>query len=141
MAASNLTAGAGSDSLVLKLSQDAFRGSAQYTVSVDGKQVGGTFTASALKSSGQSDTLTMKGDWAAGAHKVEVKFLNDAWGGTAATDRNLYVDGAAYNGEAVPGAAKALMSAGAQSFAFEEKASFATLTAGSGMDTRISALA
>ena len=73
-----LSAGTGSDTLVLKISQDAYQGSAQYTVSVDGKQVGGTFTASASHAAKQSDTLTLKGDWAAGAHKVEVKFLNDA---------------------------------------------------------------
>jgi predicted xylan-binding protein with Ca-dependent carbohydrate-binding module/glycosyl hydrolase family 16 len=116
----SLTAGSGPDSLVLKLSQDAYQGDAQYTVSVDGKQVGGTFTASALKSSGQSDTLTLRGDWGPGEHKVEVEFLNDAWGGTAATDRNLHIDGAAYNGEALAGAAADLMSAGAEGFAFTE---------------------
>ena len=32
-------------------------------------------------------------------------FLNDAYRGTAATDRNLYVEGATYNGAAVAGAA------------------------------------
>lgn len=113
------SAGSGADSLVLKISQDAYQGDAQYTVSVDGKQVGGTFTASAWRSAGQSDTLTLKGDWAAGEHKVEVKFLNDAWGGSADTDRNLHVDAATYNGAAVSGAAQAIESdwkAGAFSF-------------------------
>ena len=117
-----LSAGSGSDSLVLKVSQDAYQGSAEYQVLVDGKQVGGTFTASALKSSGQSDTLTLKGDWAAGVHRVEVKFLNDAWDGTPATDRNLYVDGGAYNGKALDGVAAALNSAGIKAFAFTEAA-------------------
>jgi beta-glucanase (GH16 family) len=46
------------------------------------------------------------GNWAAGNHNVQVDFLNDAWGGTAATDRNLYVDGATYNGASVGGAAQ-----------------------------------
>ncbi|MBD0271191.1 MAG: family 16 glycosylhydrolase [Acetobacteraceae bacterium] len=140
MAASNLFAGSGPDTLVLKLSQDAYKGSAQYTASVDGKQVGGTFTASALRARGEADTLTLKGDWAAGAHEVEVEFLNDAWGGTAATDRNLHIDGATYNGEALAGAAADLMSAGSASFAFEEAAPaprFATLTAGSGPDSLV----
>ena len=105
-ATSTLNAGTGPDSLVLKISQDAYQRDAQYTVSVDGKQVGGTFTASASHAAKQSDTLTLKGDWAAGAHKVSVKFLNDAWGGTAATDRNLHVDSATYNGKAVAGAAQ-----------------------------------
>jgi hypothetical protein len=91
-------------------------------VKVDGAQVGGTFTASALHAAGQSDTLTLKGDWAAGPHRVEVAFLNDAWGGTAATDRNLYLDAATYNGKAVPGSALAFAQSGAQGFAFTEAA-------------------
>jgi hypothetical protein len=82
----SLSAGSGPDTLVLKINQDAWQGSAQYTVKVDGVQIGGVFTASALRSSGQFDTLTLKGDWKPGAHRVEVNFLNDAWGGSAATD-------------------------------------------------------
>jgi beta-glucanase (GH16 family) len=140
MPATQLTAGAGPDTLVLKISQDHYQGSAQYRVLVDGKQVGGTFTASALRSRGEFDTLTLRGDWGPGAHDVEVEFLNDAWGGTAATDRNLFVEGATYNGEALAGAAADLMSAGSASFAFEEAAPaprFATLTAGSGPDSLV----
>jgi predicted xylan-binding protein with Ca-dependent carbohydrate-binding module len=122
-APATLSAGTGPDSLVLKISQDAYQGSAQYTVSVDGKQIGGTFTASASHAATQSDTLTLKGDWAAGAHKVSVNFLNDAWGGSAATDRNLYLDSATYNGQAVAGAAKAILgSAAPGAFAFTEAA-------------------
>ena len=86
-------AGTGPDRLVLKISQDAYQGSAEYTVSVDGEQIGGTFTASASNSAGESDTLTLKGDWDAGRHEVAVTFLNDKWDGTPDTDRNLYVDG------------------------------------------------
>ncbi|MBL6081652.1 family 16 glycosylhydrolase [Belnapia sp. T18] len=117
----SLTAGSGPDSLVLKLTQDHWQGSAQYTVKVDGVQVGGTFTASALRGSGQFDTLTLKGNWAAGAHKVEVNFLNDGWGGTSDTDRNLYVESATYAGLAVGGAALNLGRSGAQSFSFTEQ--------------------
>ena len=117
-----LTAGSGADELVLKISQDAYQGDAQYTVTVDGEQVGETFTAGALKSSGQSDTLTLKGDWAAGAHDVEVRFLNDAYGGSATADRNLHLDAATYNGQAVAGAAASLWDAGAAGFAFTEAA-------------------
>jgi hypothetical protein len=112
-----LAAGAGADSLVLKASQDAYQGSAQYQVFVDGAQVGGTFTASAWHSAGQSDTLTLKGDWGPGEHAVEVRFLNDKWDGTADTDRNLHLDGATYNGQAIAGAAQAVMS-GSQPGAF-----------------------
>jgi hypothetical protein len=41
------------------------------------------------------------GKWSAGEHKIEVQFLNDAYGGTASADRNLYVEaievGGTYN--------------------------------------------
>ncbi|WP_206664839.1 carbohydrate-binding domain-containing protein [Dankookia rubra] len=116
----SLSAGSGSDVLVLKFSQDAYQGSAQYTVKIDGVQVGGTFTASAWHSSDSVDTLTLKGNWALGQHQVSVTFLNDAWGGTAATDRNLYLDSATYNGTALPGVAKALMITGPESFVFTD---------------------
>ncbi len=112
------TVGSGPDSLVLKVSQDAYQGDAQYTVKVDGEQVGDVFTASASHAAGQSDTLTLKGHWGAGEHAVSVEFLNDKWDGTPDTDRNLYVDGMACNGQDVDGAAATLLSAGAVDFAF-----------------------
>ena len=76
---------------------------------MDGRQIGGTLTASASHAAGQSDTTTVKGEWAAGAHKVEVRFINDLWDGTTTTDRNLYVDGATYNGVAITTAKQAVM--------------------------------
>ncbi len=114
----SLTVGSGADKLVLKVSQDAYLGSAQFVVSVDGRQVGGTLTASALHNSGQSDTVTVLGNWAAGNHTAAVTFLNDAWDGTAATDRNLYVDSATYNGADVAGATQTLLSEGTARFGF-----------------------
>jgi hypothetical protein len=111
--------GAGSDTLVLKVSEDTYLGDAQFTVSVDGKQLGGTLTASASHAAGAAGTFTVKGDWAVGNHTVAVQFLNDAYGGTAATDRNLYVTGATYDG-ASTGASLTLMSAGAQSFSVKD---------------------
>jgi hypothetical protein len=135
-----LTAGSGPDSLVLKISQDAYQGSAEYAVLVDGEQIGGAFAASALKSSGQSDTLTLKGDWAAGDHRVEVRFLNDAWGGTAAADRNLHVDAASYNGQALAGAAQTVWSdwqSGAFSFTEAAEPSPPQPQPGSGPDTLV----
>ena len=118
----DVSVGSGPDTLVLKISQDAYNGDAQYTVAVDGKQIGGTLTAKASHAAGDSDTVTVKGDWAAGAHTVTVTFLNDAWGGTATADRNLYLDAATYNGTAVPGATKALMASGGAGFSFTEAA-------------------
>ena len=117
-----LQAGSGADVLVLKISQDAWQGAAQYTVSVDGVQVGGTFTASASHAAGQSDTLTLHGDWAPGSHTVTVNFLNDAWGGTTDTDRNLHVDAITFGGQAVAGSSADLMQAGPVDFAFAKAA-------------------
>jgi hypothetical protein len=96
----SLSAGTGPDTLVLRVSQDAWLGDAQYAVFVDGARIGGTFTAAAWHSTGQTDTLTLRGDWTDGPHQVRVDFLNDAWGGTPETDRNLYVPAASYNGVA-----------------------------------------
>jgi hypothetical protein len=119
------TIGTGPDALTLKISQDAYLGSAQYTVKVDGVQIGGTLTASALHSSGTSDTVTVLGDWGTGNHTLLVSFLNDAYGGTPDTDRNLYIDGVSYHDSsvsggavAVPGGTAALLSAGAHDVAF-----------------------
>src|SRR5215472_6242656 len=98
------TIGSGPDTLVLKISQDAFQGSAQYTVSVDGNQIGGVLTASALHASGQHDTVTVHGTFASGPHSLTVNFLNDAYAGTPTTDRNLYVYSVTINGTGVSGA-------------------------------------
>ncbi len=133
-APATLAAGSGSDSLVLKLSEDAYNGDAQYTVKVDGVQVGGTFTAAALHGAGD-DTLTLSGTWGSGAHKVTVNFLNDAWGGTATTDRNLHVDAISYNGKAASIASGAgdLMSAGPVDFSIAATTTTTTTTTTTGL--------
>jgi hypothetical protein len=94
--------------LELKITQDAYQGDSQYAVYVDGKQIGATLTARALHGSGQVDTLQIKGNWAAGNHTVSVKLLNDRWGGTPTTDRNIYVESATLNGAPVPGSKLAI---------------------------------
>ncbi len=110
-----MSVGSGSDTLILKVSQDAYNGDAQYTVSVDGKQIGGTLTAHASHAAGQSDIITVNGDWTAGDHKVSLNFLNDAYNGSASTDRNLYLDSATYDGVAVASSKLSLLSSGVQS--------------------------
>ncbi len=109
----------GGDTLVLRISQDAWNGDAQYTVSVDGVQQGGVRTASALHGSGQVDTVEITGDWANGQHTASVDFLNDAWGTTRSEDRNLYVESITYDGARVGGDA-VLYTQGAQSFGFTD---------------------
>jgi hypothetical protein len=107
-----ITLGEGEDELVLRVTQDAWEGDAQYTIAVDGVQVGGTLTAIALRGSGLSDSVTVRGDWGPGAHEATVTFLNDRWGGTPETDRNLYVEGVSYNDAAIAGGELALWSNG-----------------------------
>jgi len=131
--------GSGPDSLVLRVSQDAYQGSAQYTVSVDGAQIDGTLTASALHGAG-SDIITVGANLAPGPHEVRLTFLNDAYGGTPATDRNLYLDGATYNGATVPGAEAALYSAGPAVFGITDNTpppSGVATTIGSGPDSLV----
>ena len=112
------TLGSGANSIVLKLSEDAYNGDAQYTVSVDGVQIGGVQSVHASHAVGQDDTLTLHGTWGPGQHFVNVTFLNDAYGGSATADRNMYLDGATFDGVAVPGSVKPLLSAGTAGFSF-----------------------
>ncbi|MGG5808492.1 carbohydrate-binding domain-containing protein [Falsiroseomonas sp. CW058] len=112
-----VTIGSGPDAVVLRISQDAFEGDARYTVSIDGVQVGGVLTAGALRSLGQADTVTVLGDFAPGAHRVTVDFLNDAWGGGPEADRNLYVEGASFEGQSLFDTPRALFTSGPQEVA------------------------
>lgn len=84
--------------LTLRISEDAFRGDARFTVAVDGQQVGGTLTATASHAARQIQTFTIAGNFAEGPHSVAVKFVNDLQGAPG-EDRNLYVDGLVFNGE------------------------------------------
>ncbi|HEY0207190.1 MAG TPA: carbohydrate-binding domain-containing protein, partial [Acetobacteraceae bacterium] len=88
-----------SDTLVLKLSEDAFEGDAQFTVSVDGKSLGAAQTVTALHGTGGSQAFTFNGQFGPGVHDVAVTFTNDKWN-PGVGDRNLYVDGASLNGTA-----------------------------------------
>ena len=108
--------GSGPDTIDLKIAEDAYRGNAQFTISVDGKQVGDAQTAQLSHAAGQAQDFVIQGSFGAGSHTVSVDFLNDLYAGTAATDRNLYVTGASFDGAAQPGDTLALYSAGTQSF-------------------------
>ncbi len=87
-----ITVGSGPDAVTLRLSEDAYQGDAQFTLAIDGVQVGGVLTAQALHSTGQQQEVTLLGDLGYGPHTLTVTFLNDLYGGTPDTDRNLYVD-------------------------------------------------
>lgn len=134
------TIGAGSDTLALGITEDAYLGDAQFTVGVDGQQVGGVLTATSLHSGTSADLVNVLGNWGPGNHTVTLNFLNDAWDGSADTDRNLYLDGATYNGAFVPRVAQELQVSGPVSFGVTDTAPTlpsATTTIGSGSDTLV----
>jgi hypothetical protein len=110
-----LTVGSGPDTIALSMSEDFYLADAQFTVSVDGKQVGGTESVTAAHALGQTQTVDIDGNFGAGTHVVAIDFLNDAYGGSVATDRNLYVTAASYDGVAAPGASLTLATTGTQS--------------------------
>jgi hypothetical protein len=110
-----INTGAGSRTLTLLISQNAWsnkdnisdvNGDAEFQVFVNGVQQGGTFTALAPHATSDGTTVTTNpgeqtfnfmGNFGQTAN-VLIKFINDAWGGTPTTDRNLYVDGVSYDG-------------------------------------------
>ena len=89
--------GSGPDTITLDLSEDAYAGDAQFTLAVDGQQVGGVQTVTAAHAAGAEQAFVIAGTFGTGSHEVTVTFLNDLYAGTPATDRNLYVDGIAAN--------------------------------------------
>ncbi len=111
------TFGSGPDTLVLTLAEDAFQGDAQVNVAIDGKTLNARpLTVTALENAGRNETFTFKGAFGPGAHDLAVSFLNDAYGGTPTTDRNLYVNGASYNGISTRPATAELDAAGTARF-------------------------
>ena len=73
-------------------------------------------TVTALHGQGQSQAVDLQQVLTAGTHDVAVSFLNDAYGGTASTDRNLYVQGISVNGSPAANSAAAIDSTGTQHF-------------------------
>ncbi|OYW09845.1 MAG: hypothetical protein B7Z53_02155 [Rhodospirillales bacterium 12-71-4] len=103
--------GRGPDVLAFEVSQDAWNGNAEFQLYLDGVAIGGRQAAHVSHATGHGERYEILGDFDAGDHVLGIRFLNDAWGGSAAKDRNLYVDELSLNGDAVAGHA-ALMSNG-----------------------------
>lgn len=124
--------GTASGGLVLYMAENAYKGDAQFTVKIDGTQVGSTYTATVENVQGKSQAFSIPTSLSAGTHSVAVTFINDANGrpasGTTATDRNLFVIGASYNGQAISGAAGALFSNGSDTFSLVVPQSGTTTT-------------
>jgi len=70
------------------MSGDLYLGDPQFLVFVDGQQIGSAHEIHAARAAGQWQEVTVDASVAPGAHTIEVRFINDAWGDG---DRNLYV--------------------------------------------------
>src|ERR1035437_9512776 len=82
----------GADTLTLNLSEDFYLADAQFSATIDGTVLTPGTAVTAHHSSGATQAFTYTGTWGTSiAHKVVVRFLNDAYGGTSSLDRNLYV--------------------------------------------------
>ena len=86
-----------------------WQGDAQFTISINGATIGGVHTATAAHAGGQTQDIAVSGYWGANP-TIGISFINDAYGGTSSADRNLYLDGASYDGQALQGAPASLLS-------------------------------
>lgn len=111
---SDAAAASGTSTLKLSLSEDAYQGDAQFSVAIDGKTIGVPQTVTALRSNGGKQDFSFSQALSAGTHDVAVSFLNDAYGGSGATDRNLYINAASVDSSPVSGAAATLFSTSTQ---------------------------
>jgi hypothetical protein len=110
------TEAAPADSLTLQLSEDAWEGDALFVLYIDGKPVTTPQVVTALHDANKTESFTFTGNLGAGTHTVGIGFTNDAYGGSANEDRNLYVDGISLNGSSVFSGVKAEDSDGTSLF-------------------------
>jgi hypothetical protein len=113
--------------LVLRMSETAYQGDAQFTLKVDGVTVAGTLTATADHANGMSQIFTVAGPYAPGPHTVAVAFTNSLNGAAAGQGRALHIDGMAFNGQEV-GAPIAMTANGATMLSTAPSASRVAVT-------------
>ncbi len=126
--------GAGLDTLVLQMAEDAYDGDAQFTVSVDGKPRGKVQTTTASHMLGQVQPFTIHGNFGNGKHTVGVAYTNDLSGNDG--NRNLYLVGATINGTVVHNATLTENFNGTQTFNFCARP-VAPITIGTGPDSLV----
>jgi hypothetical protein len=112
------TVGAGSNTLLLTVSERGASQGAQYTISVDGAQIGGTQVTTADMTMGQAQQIAVRGEFGSGAHAVSIDYLN-------ASNSMLNVTGASLDGAAVGGSAITLSNIGTAGFSFSGPGNFA----------------
>ncbi|SNB75461.1 Ca-dependent carbohydrate-binding module xylan-binding [Arboricoccus pini] len=97
--AGTTTSGDSGGKLTLWMSEDSFQGDAQFTVYVDGKKFGDTYTVTSSHAKGDLQRFDISGNLGSGEHKIDVNFINDAVGRNSSQDRNLYFQSAEYDGK------------------------------------------
>lgn len=107
--------------IVVHVSEDTYLGDAAFQLTVNGVPVGGVQTARASHSAGLTQEFTLYGPADANPGTLSLAFLNDAWGGTVETDRNLYVDWVTVNGLDQPNSAQTLYWNGSTDIVLSEK--------------------
>jgi Ca2+-binding RTX toxin-like protein len=86
----------------VRVSGDYFDGPAQFTAVVGDKSYG-PFTVTASHAAGEWQDILMTPDVPASSFGVTISFINDAYGGDSAHDRNMYVDYISVNGKTYEG--------------------------------------
>jgi hypothetical protein len=108
--------GSGADTLVLGVCDDALQGHAQFTVSVDGTQVGGVQTVATSRSTGRVENFVLHGDWGTQQHVVRVDFTNGMSDATTGLSRDLFLWNASYDGTTIQTAVSNLYGGGSATF-------------------------
>jgi hypothetical protein len=104
------------DTLTLNLSEDSWEGDAEFVLYIDGKAVTTPQVVTALHDANATQGFSFTGNLGAGTHTIGVAFVNDAYGGSASADRNLYINGVTLNGSDVFSGVKAQDSNGISTF-------------------------
>ena len=123
-----ITVGSGPETLALTMAERGEPAGAQFTISVDGMQIGGVQTTVADLTSGESQTFDVEGNFAPGPNTVAIDYLN-------ANNSVLVVQNATIDGTAVPSSAMGLSNVGSAGFSFIGPAANAPVTIGEGVDT------
>jgi Ca2+-binding RTX toxin-like protein len=86
--------------IVLRVAGDHYNGAPQFRLLLNGQQIGGLNTVSAVQKNGQVQEFRFKSPSAlSDKDRLEIQMTNDAWGGQKDKDRNLYVHRATVNGK------------------------------------------
>ncbi|HSK38688.1 MAG TPA: carbohydrate-binding domain-containing protein [Arenibaculum sp.] len=108
--------GTGTTTIVVRAAADSWQGDPVFKLLVDGEQVGADTAVSVQKSSGGWQDIAFEVELPADASQVAVEYINDKWGGTSDTDRNLHVEQVTIGGVAIKAADPVLLRNGAVSF-------------------------